>query len=41
MKQAKFLKRVVEVSTLSRENKFADFWLKGQKWETWKELGKS
>lgn len=41
MKRAKFLKRVVEVSTLRRENKSPDFWLKDQKWETRKELGKS
>ena len=34
MKQAEFLKRVGEVSTLSRESKFQDFWLKDPKWET-------
>lgn len=36
---SKILKRVVEVSTLRRENKLSDFWLKDQKWETRKELG--
>lgn len=34
MRQVEFLKRVVEVSILSRESKFPDFWLKDPKWET-------